>query len=128
MRSILAAVLAIAVAPSFAFAQDATLGEKVFLKCKACHQLGETAKNGVGPELNGLVGRAAGSVEGFNYSPAMKNSGITWTEAELSEYLKSPKTKVPGNKMAFVGLTKPEDIANIIAYLKQYDAAGKKTQ
>jgi len=128
MRPILAALLALVIIPSAALAEDAALGEKVFVKCKACHQLGETAKNGVGPLLNGVVGRQSASIEGFNYSAAMKNSGLTWTEDQLSEYLKNPKLKVPGNKMAFVGLTKPEDIANVIAYLKSFTADGKKTQ
>lgn len=128
MRPILATLLALAIIPSVAFAEDAALGEKVFVKCKVCHQVGETAKNSVGPVLNGVVGRKSGSIEGFNYSPAMKSSDLTWTEDQLSEYLKNPKLKVPGNKMAFVGLSKPEDIANVIAYLKSFDADGKKTQ
>ncbi len=110
-----------------ASAQDAAAGEKVFLKCKACHQVGETAKNAVGPVLNGVVGRHSGTVEGYNYSEANKNSGLTWDEATLKEYLKNPKAKVPGTKMIFPGLPNDADIDNIIAYLKQFDATGKKS-
>jgi cytochrome c len=108
-------------------AQDAALGEKVFAKCKACHQIGEGAKIAVGPVLNGIVGRKAGSYEGYNYSDANKNSGITWDEATLKEYLRNPRAKVPGTKMIFPGLPKDEDIDNVIAYLKQYGPDGKKS-
>lgn len=121
----LAAVSALAVSTS-AMAQDAAAGEKVFIKCKACHQVGEGAKNLVGPELNGVVGRKAGSVEGYSYSEANKSSGITWDEATLKEYLKNPKAKVPGTKMAFAGLQSETEIDNVIAYLKQFGADGKK--
>ncbi|MBP0580614.1 cytochrome c family protein [Labrys sp. LIt4] len=127
MRQVAVGILASILISSAALAQDAALGEKVFIKCKVCHQVGETAKNAVGPELNGIIGRKSGSVETYTYSPAMKSAGLTWAEDSLSEYLKNPKQKVPGNKMAFVGLSKPDDIANVIAYLKQFDASGKKT-
>jgi cytochrome c len=110
-----------------ASAQDASLGEKVFLKCRACHQIGEGAKNAVGPVLNGVVGRKAGTYPGYAYSDANKNSGITWDEATLKEYLKNPRAKVPGTKMLFPGLPKDEDINNVIAYLKQFGADGKKS-
>jgi cytochrome c len=121
----LAAVSALAVSTS-AMAQDAAAGEKVFIKCKACHQIGEGAKNLVGPVLNGVVGRKAGTVEGYSYSEANKGSGITWDEATLKEYLKNPKAKVPGTKMAFAGLQNEADIDNVIAYLKQFGPDGKK--
>jgi len=107
-------------------AQDAALGEKVFNKCRACHQIGEGAKTLVGPPLNGIVGRKAGSIEGYSYSDANKNSGITWDEATLTEYLKNPKAKVPGTKMIFIGIPNDADILNLVAFLKQYDAEGKK--
>ena len=112
---------------SIASAQDAALGEKVFLKCKACHQIGDGAKNAVGPVLNGVVGRKAGTYPDYAYSDANKNSGITWDEATLKEYLKNPRAKVPGTKMIFPGLTKEDDIDNVIAYLKQHGADGKKS-
>jgi cytochrome c len=109
-----------------AAAQDAAAGEKVFAKCKICHQIGEGAKNMVGPVLNGVVGRPAGTYPGYHYSDANKNSGLTWDEATLKEYLKDPRAKVPGTKMVFPGLTSDADIANVIAYLKQFGPDGKK--
>ena len=122
------AVVAAALAASMgaAAAQDAAAGEKVFLKCRACHQIGESAKDAVGPVLNGVVGRPAGTYPGYSYSDANKNSGITWDEATLKEYLKNPRAKVPGTKMIFPGLQKEEDIDNVIAYLKQFGPDGKK--
>jgi cytochrome c len=108
------------------YAQDAASGEKIFVQCKACHQIGENAKNAVGPVLNGLFGRKAGMIEGFSYSSANKNSGITWDEATFREYIKDPKAKIPGTKMIFPGLKDPKQIDDIVAYLKQFDSTGKK--
>src|SRR4028118_1887714 len=108
-------------------AQDAAAGEKVFAQCRACHQVGESAKNAVGPVLNGLFGRKAGTVEGYNYSPANKNSGLTWDEATFRDYIKDPRAKVPGTKMIYAGLKDGQRITDLIAYLKQFDATGKKT-
>jgi cytochrome c len=107
-------------------AQDAAAGEKVFAKCKICHQIGEGAKNMVGPVLNGVVGRKAGSYPGYHYSDANTGSGLTWDEATLKDYLKDPKAKVPGTKMIFPGLKSDDDLANIVAYLKQFGPDGKK--
>ncbi len=107
-------------------AQDAAAGEKVFNQCKACHQIGETAKNTIGPVLNGLVNRKAGTVAGYNYSDANKNSGLTWDEPTLTEYLANPKAKVPGTKMTFLGLKKEADVQNVIAYLKTFNDNGTK--
>jgi cytochrome c len=123
------ALVAFATSASVAAAQDAAdpaAGEKVFAKCKLCHQIGEGAKNAVGPELNGAVGRKAGSAPGYNYSTANKDSGITWDEAALKQYLKNPRAMVPGTKMTFAGLSKEKDIDNVIAYLKQFGSDGKK--
>jgi cytochrome c len=120
------AALALAASIGAAAAQDAAAGEKVFLKCKACHQIGEGAKNAVGPVLNGVLGRPAGTYPGYSYSDANKGSGITWDEATLKEYLKNPRTKVPGTKMIFPGLQKEDDIDNVVAYIKQFGADGKK--
>jgi cytochrome c len=97
---------------------DPAAGEKVFNQCKACHTV-QAGQNRVGPSLHGVVGRQAGTVEGFQYSPAMKSAGLTWTPENLDKYLTDPKAFVAGNKMAFVGLKKPEDRANVIAYLAQ---------
>ncbi|MGB3864491.1 MAG: cytochrome c family protein [Xanthobacteraceae bacterium] len=107
-------------------AQDAAAGEKVFAVCKACHQVGETAKNSVGPELNGLIGRHSGSVTGYSYSAANKNSGLTWDEPTFREYIKDPKAKIPGTKMVYAGLKDEKKIDDLIAFLKQFDASGKK--
>jgi cytochrome c len=120
------AVAALLASMSAAVAQDAAAGEKIFAKCKICHQIGENPKNAVGPSLNGVVGRRAGTYPDYHYSDANKNSGITWDEATLKEYLRDPKAKVPGTKMVFPGLKSDEDIANVIAYLKQFGPDGKK--
>ncbi|WP_445501419.1 c-type cytochrome [Microvirga sp. G4-2] len=107
-------------------AQDAAAGEKVFAQCRACHQIGPNAKNAVGPVLNGLIGRHSGSVEGYSYSAANKNSGITWDEATFREYIKDPKAKIPGTKMIYAGLKDEQKINDLVAYLKQFDAQGQK--
>lgn len=120
------AAVGLAVSAGASQAQDVEAGAKAFNKCRSCHQVGETAKNMVGPKLNGLFGRKSGSIEGFNYSEANKNSGITWDEAVFAEYIKDPKAKMPGNKMAFVGIKNDDEIKNLTAFLAQYDADGKK--
>jgi cytochrome c len=107
-------------------AQDVAAGERSFNKCRACHQLGETAKNGVGPVLNGLFGRHSGSIEGYSYSNANKNSGITWDDAVFAEYIKDPRAKIPGTKMVFAGIKNEKEIADLTAYLKQFGKDGKK--
>ncbi|OYX91856.1 MAG: cytochrome c family protein [Novosphingobium sp. 35-62-5] len=96
---------------------DVAHGKTVFAQCKACHTV-EAGKNMVGPSLAGIVGRAAGSVAGFSYSNANKNSGITWTPEKMFQYLEKPARVVPGTKMAFAGLSKAQDRADVIAYLK----------
>src|SRR5260370_5848395 len=107
-------------------AQDTALGEKIFVQCKACHQIGENAKNAVGPVLNGLFGRKAGMIEGYSYSSANKNSGITWDEATFREYIKDPTAKIHITKLTFPGLKDPKQIDDVVAYLKQFDSTGKK--
>lgn len=96
---------------------DAEAGKTVFVQCKTCHLM-EEGKNGVGPALYGVVGRAAGTIEGFNYSDANKNSGLTWTPEILFEYLESPRDYMPGTRMAFPGLKDAQDRADLIAYLQ----------
>jgi cytochrome c len=109
-----------------ASAQDVAAGENSFKKCLPCHRIGEGAKNLVGPELNGLDGRKSGTVEGYNYSDANKNSGITWGEDVFKEYITNPRAKIPGTKMVFAGISSENERNNLWAYLKQFDAEGKK--
>ena len=127
MRVLVLALGTAVLAAAPAQAQDAAAGEKVFAQCRACHQVGENAKNAVGPMLNGLFGRKAGTIEGYSYSPANKNSGLTWDEATFRDYIKDPKAKIPGTKMIYAGLKDEQRINDLIAYLKQFDASGKKT-
>jgi cytochrome c len=104
-------------------AQDAAAGEKVFAKCKACHVVPSEDKNRVGPSLKGVIGRTAGTHPDFKYSAAMVDAGkggLVWDDAKLTEYLHSPKAVVKGTKMAFPGLKKDDEVANVIAYLKQF--------
>ena len=96
---------------------DAVKGEKVFAQCKACH-VAEAGKNRVGPSLWAVVGRTAGSIAGFNYSKANKDSGVTWSEDVLFTYLEAPAKFMPGTRMAFGGLKQAQDRADVIAYLK----------
>ena len=118
-------VIASSAAATAALAQDATAGKASFNKCMACHSIGEGAKNKVGPELNGLDGRKSGTVDGYNYSDANKNSGITWGEAQFKEYIKDPKAKVPGTKMSFTGIKNEKEINDLWAFVSQYDKDGK---
>lgn len=118
MRSLVLGAVLAALIPLSVQAQeagDAASGEKLFAPCKACHNF---VKNGVGPDLKGVVGRKAGTYEGYSYSAPMKASGITWDEANLQEWLKNPKAKVPGTKMIFPGYPDPKKVNDVIAYLK----------
>ncbi len=125
-RLTIATLIAAAAFAGAAQAQDIAAGERSWNKCRACHQLGEPARNGVGPLLNGLFGRAAGTVEGYSYSPANKASGITWDEAVFADYIKDPKAKIPGTKMVFAGIKNEQEIKDLTAYLKQFGKDGKK--
>ena len=116
-----------ATAPA-AMAQDVAAGKTSFNKCLACHAIGEGAKNKVGPELNGLDGRHSGVAAGYNYSDANKNSGITWGKDVFLEYIKDPKAKIPGTKMAFAGIKSENEINNLWAYVSQFDKDGKIKQ
>jgi cytochrome c len=122
MASAAAALLALAGA---ATAQDASAGETSFKKCLPCHDIGDGAKNKVGPELNGLDGRKAGTAADYNYSDANKNSGLTWGEATFKEYIKDPRAKIPGTKMIFPGIKNEQEVDNLWAYLKQFGPDGK---
>ena len=116
----LAVLIGALAGPALTQEGDPAAGEKVFNRCKACHQVGADAKNRVGPVLTGVVGREIASIADFKYSDAMlekKAEGFVWTEENLAAYLENPKDYIPGNKMAFVGLKKPEERADVIAYL-----------
>lgn len=129
---ILGAALALVLSTGFAAAEDmafeitgdAEAGEKVFRKCRACHEVGEDAKAKAGPVLNGIVGRDAASIEGFDYSEAMAAAaadGLVWTPETLGEFLEKPKDYISGTKMSFAGLRKDEDRENVIAYLASFE-------
>lgn len=126
MRTLVTVVAAMLATGGIAVAQDVEAGKKVFAQCRACHQIGPEAKNAVGPKLNGVIGRKAGSVEGFQYSDANKNSGVTWNEDTFRKYIVDPKKLIPGTKMIFPGLKKEADIENVLAFLKTFDAEGKE--
>ncbi|WP_138465323.1 cytochrome c family protein [Poseidonocella sp. HB161398] len=125
MKIIAASLIALGLAAP-ALAQDAgdpAKGEKVFRKCMACHAVGPDAKNKVGPELNGIVGRVTATAPDFSYSDAMAAKGAeghVWTAEELDAYLADPKSFIPGNKMAFAGLRKDSERADVIAYLATF--------
>jgi cytochrome c len=126
MQKLLMATAIVACSVGAALAQDVAAGETSFKKCTPCHSIGEGAKNKVGPELNGIDGRKSGTAEGYNYSNANKDSGITWNEAQFSEYIKDPKAKVPGTKMVFAGIKNETEMKNLWAYLSQFKADGSK--
>ena len=109
-----------------ALAQDIAAGKSSFNKCMACHAIGEGAKNKVGPMLNGLESRKSGTVEGYSYSDANKNSGITWNKDQFLDYIKDPKAKIPGTKMIFAGIKNEKEAGDLWAYLSQFDKDGKK--
>ena len=118
-------VIASSAATSAALAQDVAAGKTSFNKCMACHAIGAGARNKVGPELNGLDGRKSGTAPDYSYSDADKNSGITWNEAQFKDYIKDPKAKIPGTKMAFAGIKNEKEINDLWAFIAQYDKDGK---
>ena len=129
MKTLTLSMLAVCISmagASSALAQDAAAGETSFKKCLACHSIGDGAKNKVGPVLNGLDGRHSGSIEGFSYSDANKNSGITWSKEQFLDYIKDPKAKIPGTKMAFAGIKNEKEAQDLWAYISQFDKDGKK--
>jgi cytochrome c len=106
---------------------DPAAGETLFKqKCAVCHKIGEGAKNFVGPEMNGIIGRKAGSVAGYSYSDGVKNAGFEWDSAKLHTWLTDPKAMIPGTKMIFPGLPKESDRDNVVAYISQFKADGSK--
>jgi cytochrome c len=120
--ALLAAAVIVVSIPGQSRAQDAAAGEKVFAKCKVCH-FADQDTNKIGPSLHGVIGRTAGTHPGYAYSAAMieaGKSGVVWDEPTLTTYLHNPRAMVKGTKMAFAGLQSDKDIADVIAYLKQF--------
>ena len=126
LKEIIIAVLALAASGVVAIAGDVAAGQASFRKCMPCHDIGEHAKNKVGPELNGLDGRHSGTATGYSYSNANKNSGIVWSEATFKEYIKDPKAKIPGTKMVFPGIKNEKEADDLWSFLQQYSPDGKK--
>jgi cytochrome c len=126
MKRLTLGVLVVIASPAAASAaQDVAAGKTSFNKCMACHAIGTDAKNKVGPELNGLDGRKSGTAPDYSYSDANKNSGITWNVAQFKDYIKDPKAKIPGTKMAFAGIKNEKEISDLWAFIAQYAKDGK---
>jgi len=125
INRILIATAVCGVLMSTASAQDLAAGATSFKKCSPCHDVGPTAKNKVGPLLNGLDDRHSGTVPGYGYSDANKKSGIVWNEASFLEYIKDPKAKIPGTKMVFAGIKNENEAKNLWAYLAKFATDGK---
>jgi len=127
MKSWVIAGIALAASSGTSFAQDVAAGEQVFRRfCSPCHDVGPDAKTKLGPPLNGLEGRKAGTFEGFNYSEANKSSGIVWSTESFDKYIRAPMQEMPGTRMAFVGVKNDKDITDVWAYLKQFGPDGAK--
>ena len=124
MKKLIVAAALIVVSSVSGVAQDAQKGKTVFNICLACHAIGPDAQNKIGPELNGLDGRRAGTVPNFEYSDANKDSGIVWNEGTFEEYIKNPAAKVPGTKMIFPGIKNEQQAKDLWAYISQFDADG----
>ena len=124
MRCALFVAVGLVASTGAGLAQDVAAGETSFRKCAPCHSIGPDAANKVGPELNGLNGRKAGTVDGFNYSDANKVSGITWDQALFKEYIKDPRAKVPGTKMVFAGIKSEKEVGDLWSYVSQFDKDG----
>ena len=127
MRTWILSTVLVVASTGATWAQDAAAGNAAFQKyCLPCHDIGDGARVKLGPPLNGIDGRPAGTVAGFNYSDANKNSGITWNEASFKEYINSPMQRLPGTRMAFVGLKDAKEVNDLWAFLKSFDKDGKK--
>jgi len=123
-KILIIATTAITISTETARAQDAQKGQMVFNMCLPCHSIGPGAQNKVGPELNGLDGRHSGSVPGFDYSEANKNSGIIWSEATFKKYIQNPQGVISGTKMIFPGVKNEQQVNDLWAYLSQFTADG----
>ena len=124
VKPLITAATLIVASAGVTLAQDVEKGATIFKKCALCHKIGPGATNLVGPILNCLDGRHSGSVAGFDYSDANKNSGIVWSEQTFGDYIKDPKAKIPGTKMVFAGIKNEQEAKDLCAYLKQFDAQG----
>lgn len=125
VATVTAATMASAIPSSHA--QDPSAGERIFAQqCRGCHQVGENARSTIGPHLNGLLGRKAGAIAGYTYSPANKNSDIVWDKDTFRDFIKAPKAKMPGTKMVYAGLPDEKRIDDLVAYLRQFDTTGRK--
>lgn len=124
VKKLIVAALVIAGSPASSMGQDAQKGAAVFNVCLACHTIGPGAQNKIGPELNGLDDRKAGTVPSFDYSDANKDSGIIWNEATFEEYIKNPQAKIPGTKMIFPGIKNEQQVKDLWAYVSQFDTNG----
>lgn len=123
--TLFALALVVGAAGAAQAAGDPVAGEKVFHACQQCHKIGPNGSNFYGPSLNGVVNRKAGTVPGYEYSEANEKSGIVWTEDALRVYVRQPREKLPGSDMTFKGLKDPQEIEDLIAYLKQFGRDGK---
>jgi cytochrome c len=126
MQKFLIAAVALVLSSGLASAQDVAAGEQSFKKCLPCHAVGPDASNKVGPLLNGLEGRKSGTIEGYSYTDANKNSGITWSEETFKDYIKDPRAKIQGTKMVFAGIKNEKEASDLWAYLAQFKPDGSK--
>src|SRR5215475_11479194 len=126
MKRVSIALVAFASSAGAAVAGDIAAGEKTFKKCIPCHNIGENAKPSIGPIQNGLNGRKSGTVPGYNYSDANKNSGTVWHEATVKEYIKDPKAMIPGTKMVLPGIKAVKEAEHLWCCLGQFGPYGKK--
>jgi cytochrome c len=125
LKELMISALSLAASSAVAIAGDVAAGQTSFKKCAPCHDIGDTAKNKVGPLLNGLEGRNSGTIPSYNYSDANKK-GIVWSEVTFKEYIKDPKAKIPGTKMVFPGIKNDKEADDLWSFLQQYGPDGKK--
>ena len=125
LKACVIAIIALAASTATTMAQDAAAGEQVFRRlCSPCHDV-EEAKIKLGPPLSGIDGRKSGSVDGYSYSEANKNSGITWSKDQFLDYIKDPKAKIPGTKMVFAGIKNEKEANDLWTYVSSFDKDGK---
>jgi len=122
--TLLATAILVTASTQAGWAQDLAKGERSFKKCVLCHAIGPDARNKVGPQLNGLDGRRAGTAADYSYSDATKNSGIVWSESSFKQYIKDPGAMIPGTKKVFAGVKDDQEAGDLWAYIKQFDASG----